>query len=598
MLRSYLDGKTILIGHNTAVDFGVLCTEDETLLPLVFDAYRAGVVRDTMVRAALIDIREGRHIDGNNADLASLHLKYGGVEELDKGSGSWRYWYGSLLVLPIDKWPSEALEYAQSDARATLNVFDGQQTAVGASPSPDFPDTTISPDEVLQTRAAWCLHLMRMWGFRTDAPMVAALKTSLEHDVAEAEQVLLARGIYKYAKQTKKQKLSGEAPELKKDLSTIKARVEAAFKAQGKTVPTTPTGGLSVARATLLEANDPELTMYAKHAKKEKLLSTFIPLVETGTKVPIAPRWNTLVRSGRTSCGAEDDPGNWQNPIKEGGIRECVIPRPGNVLASIDYSQIELCGLAQTLLDWFGYSEMAKALQAGRDLHLDFACANLIPDRPSYEEGKARLKAGDKLVKEMRQRAKAANFGFPGGLGAKTFIAYALGYGVKISLTDAEGIKNAWLDRWVEMRPYFQRIALMADLGNPIVQPMSGRLRGRPEFCSTANTMFQGRAADGMKEAMWQIIWKCYNEPSSALFGTRVILLLHDELIYEMPVDKAHEACEVACTTMVKAMEKWTPNIPIKVNPALMLRWNKNAEEVRDSNGRLQVWEPKKEEAA
>ncbi len=61
---------------------------------------------------------------------------------------------------------------------------------------------------------------------------------------------------------------------------------------------------------------------------------------------------------------------NLQNQPRKPGVRECFVPRPGWVFISSDYHTAELRSLAQVLLDWYGESQMAEALRAGKDLHL------------------------------------------------------------------------------------------------------------------------------------------------------------------------------------------------------------------------------------
>ncbi|NDJ15658.1 MAG: hypothetical protein EBY17_31550 [Acidobacteriia bacterium] len=131
----------------------------------------------------------------------------------------------------------------------------------------------------------------------------------------------------------------------------------------------------------------------------EKLLKTFIPVLLQGTQVPINPRWNVLVATGRTSCSKP----NLQQLPRKGGVRECFIPRYGYHFIGADYSFVELCTLAEVCYALFKYSKLGDAINAGLDPHLDFAAALMgIP----YEEAEARLAAGDEQVAEMRQAAK------------------------------------------------------------------------------------------------------------------------------------------------------------------------------------------------
>src|SRR5690606_32482748 len=117
---------------------------------------------------------------------------------------------------------------------------------------------------------------------------------------------------------------------------------------------------------------------------------------------PIHSYFEVLRETGRTSSSNP----NLQNLPRVDGVRECYVPRPGNVYISCDYDKAELHTLAQLCMDYFGESKLAEALNNGIDPHLQMAANILgIP----YEEAKDRLKAKDKEVKDTRQMAKAAN---------------------------------------------------------------------------------------------------------------------------------------------------------------------------------------------
>lgn len=611
VIKSYLmDDEAILIGHNIAFDFGVLGSHDEALITYIFQAYADGRVRETSLRETLILIREGRAIDDKNPKLDDLCQKYLGYA-LDKGADSVRYWYGDLMNVPLTKWTDEQKNYALGDAIATLNVFKAQQDLSGISNAATiYPTHLVSADEVLQTRAAWVLHLMRMWGFRTDGEMVALVKADLEAQCATAEARLLKVGLYK-DKRSKKAMREGRAPDLSKDMAKIKARVLAAFQARGET-PLLTEGAVgaqergesdlstyvSTAKDVLNETGDPDLEALAEIGPAQKALGTFIPLIEAGTKMPIIVRWNTIVRTGRTSCGGGDEIGNWQNPSKRRGIRESVQARPGTVLVKADYSLAELCSLSQVIYTWFGASRMREEIIAGNDLHLRLACNSpTLLGHMTYEEAVRLKKAGDETVDKKRGVAKNTNFGFPGGMGPRKFIqnAWANGVRPRIALVEAEALKKDWLSTWPEMRAYFDRVAREDSAGTPAEQLFSGRLRGfQPgDFCSRANTYFQGLTADGAKHMLWLVAQEAYLDKKSPLFGSRIILFVHDEVVLETPLDLASEAAARLGVIMKEAMEVYTPDVPASTEISLSDRWYKKAGPVYDAQKRLILWEPK-----
>ena len=222
----------------------------------------------------------------------------------------------------------------------------------------------------------------------------------------------------------------------------------------------------------------------------------------------------------------------------------------------------------------------------------------------TYEEAIARKKQGDPQIGEYRQLSKALNFGFPGGLGPAKFVEYArAGYGVSLTEQEARRRKEDWYKKWPEMRLYHQHFGsmTMGDRKFALTQPGSGRIRGEVGFCDGANSVFQGRAADGAKRAGWYIAKECYlRDPyrdgsgPTPLYGARPVLFVHDEFILEVPVETAHEATLRLSKVMVAGMREVVPDVNVGTEYAVATRWYKGASAVYDANGRLIPWEPKK----
>ena len=285
---------------------------------------------------------------------------------------------------------------------------------------------------------------------------------------------------------------------------------------------------------------------------------------------------------------------NLQNQPRKIGVRECFIPRPGFVYVACDYDAAELRALAQVCYTLFKKSAMREAVIEGRDLHLDLGATMLGID---YEEALSRK--GETEVKEARQFAKIANFGFPGGLGAEAFTKYANGFGYDIDMSFAKQLRKAWFLRWPEMKPYFERAAsVSSDLGSKrVVHLFSKRVRGGVRFTQAANTLFQGLVADGAKAALFQVQDECWNDLGTPLYGCRPVVFVHDEIIMEAPEDRAAEAAEHLSIVMNREMQKWLPDVPVTSSAHLMRRWQKDADTVRDTSGRLMVWGEEKKVA-
>jgi hypothetical protein len=161
----------------------------------------------------------------------------------------------------------------------------------------------------------------------------------------------------------------------------------------------------------------------------------------------------------------------------------------------------------------------------------------------------------------------------------------------------AQEIKEAWFRRWPEMRAYLQNAGdICGDFGPSMVeQPWSGRIRGGLDYCSCANTYFQGRVADGTKLALWRLAWACYVDKTSPLYGSRLILFLHDEVILECPEEKAEECGTEIVHILTGAVQEVIPDIPITSAAVAFRRWFKGAKPVK-VNGRLVPCKPHKDE--
>ena len=583
------DEEITLVGHNVSYDLGVLVAEDASLLPLVFAAIEAGRVKDTRIREQLLFLAQGRltfdYVTRKPAkfNLAQICFNRFKVDlsSAKDGEDVWRLRYHELDSVPLDEWPEEAVLYALDDARWTYRIYQDQ-----AKPF-DWEGVLYAgpggvTNEDAQMRAAWGLHLITLWGIRTDGEQVSHLEEELKPRVEKLQKMLLDEGLMK------ERKVKGETKR-SKNMAALRERVVEAYSAIGLDPPLTEKGSVSTARQVLKDSGDALLAELGSETNAEKLLTTYIPVLQAGTEVPLNPSYALLKESGRTSSFKP----NIQNVPRAGGIREAYVPREGTVFVACDYSTLELCALAQVCLDLFGDSEMARAINEGRDLHLGVAArmAGL-----SYRGALDLLRDGDKKIKELRQLAKALNFGFPGGMGAASFVAFARNYGVDIEETDAAGLKTEWLDTWPEMRRFFRHVGNLSLLGNDFTvrQLRSGRLRGGTNYCAGCNTYFQGLAADGAKNAIWEVAKECYVSEDSPLFGCRPVAFIHDELLVEVPTDieARTAAADRLAEVMVSAMEKWIPAVKIAAEPAAMTRWLKGAEEVRDEQGRLVCWEP------
>ena len=111
-----------------------------------------------------------------------------------------------------------------------------------------------------------------------------------------------------------------------------------------------------------------------------------------------------------------------------------------------------------------------------------------------------------------------------------------------------------------------------------------GVLRRKCTFNSACNFPFQSLAALGAKRALWAV-WR-------SKYGKYMVNFIHDEILFELPMETAAEDVLVIEKIMEDAMKKVIPDVRIKAEGCLMDRWDKEAEPVYDLFGNLTVWQP------
>lgn len=605
LAREWLKTETV-VGQNICFDLGVLCAEDEAFIPLVFQALDEGRVIDTMIIQKMIDNAHGelkyifdeeegvyRQANFSLQNLVYRHLK----KFIPKGADTWRLRYNELDGVPIAEWPEAAVKYAVGDAVDTLAVYEKQKEIIDR----DFDG--VIPGYTATMQAAWALHLMGAWGFRTDGEAVRKLKAELEVEYADAVKRAQDAGLMN-VRWVEEEDEDGVETRLaiateKRNMKAIRAAVQEHYLRFNLPIPMTeaskkfPNGQIATDRDCLnmgrypgIEKH-PGLQAVSDVVRIQKLLKTYVVALERGTEVPCTPSYNVMVESFRTSCsgGGKSSSGwNAQNPPQKHGVRECVKARPGRVFAFADYSTLELCTLAQTCLDLpeVGFSRMAEVLNEGKDLHLDMAIA-ILGGGIDYDDALARLDAGDPVVEEGRRFAKVVDFGCPGGLGAATLVEYARGFGLNIDEQRARELIALYKRNWPEMEQYFLHIGNLcgSDDADYIIHPRTGMIRGKVRYTSAANHYFQTLAAVGAKDALYQVSRECYlKHLKSPLYGSRPFLFLHDEIGIEVPYHDPKRAALAAARLseiMVARMKHWCPDVPIKADPVMTTTWFKGA---------------------
>lgn len=225
-------------------------------------------------------------------------------------------------------------------------------------------------------------------------------------------------------------------------------------------------------------------------------------------------------------------------------IRGAFVSAEGKKIISADYSQIELRLIAEIS----GEDNMIKAFQDGEDIHASTA-AKLF--NISLEE----------VSKTQRGQAKTVNFGILYGQGA-----FALAEQTGLSRSEAKQMIEAYYKTYPKLKEYMaEQVKRAREIG--YVETILGRKRHLKDINSgnfvvrahaernAVNAPIQGSAADVVKMAMIKI----QKELEKEKLQTKMLLQVHDELIFESPIDEVEVAKNIIKTEMENAIETQVP---------------------------------------
>jgi DNA polymerase-1 len=301
-----------------------------------------------------------------------------------------------------------------------------------------------------------------------------------------------------------------------------------------------------------------------EHRQIAKLKGTYVDalpdLINPDTGRIHAAFNQTIAATGRLSSS---DP-NLQNiPIRtEQGrqIRQAFVPAEGWLLLTADYSQIELRLLAHFCSD----SELCTAFAEDRDIHASVA-AQIFGV------------SADEVTPDMRRMAKTVNFGVLYGMSA-----HGLAQRLAIPRDEAARFIDAYFARYPKVQAYQQRL-LNQCRNDRYVTTILGRRReisgirprstyqqrNQPER-EAINMQIQGSAADLIKMAMLNIYRRLRREDRRS----RMLLQIHDELVFEVPPEETDEVAAMVREEMTAALEKSLGlTVPLRVDLALGPNW-------------------------
>ncbi|MCL2092840.1 MAG: DNA polymerase I [Treponema sp.] len=382
----------------------------------------------------------------------------------------------------------------------------------------------------------------------------------------EGEGILIDRDILKqYGEDLGKELLSIQAKTYEVvghefNLSSTQQLQKVLFE-ERKLVPTkkTKTGySTDVAVLEELARQDEVPALILRHRTLLKLKSTYVDALPEEADEEGRVH-TTLVQTGTATGRLSSREPNLQNiPIRdeEGRrIREAFIPKPGSLLISADYSQIELVVLAHLSQD----ANLLSAFFEGKDIHAK--TASLIF---GLDEGA--------VTGDQRRIAKTINFGVMYGMSS-----FRLANELGISRGEASSFIEAYFRTYSGVRSYIDQLIKKTE-ERGYVSTILGRRRtieginsrNKTEKAAAeriaVNTPIQGSAADIVKTAMLNLDGALAKAKSPA----KLLLQVHDELILECPEDLAHKTAALMKDVMERAVQL---SVPLRVNVEVGKRW-------------------------
>lgn len=480
----------------------------------------AGAFFDTMVAHYLLQPEQRHNMDY----LAEIYLGYKTIhiEELigpnGKGQRSMR-----------DVAPEQVCPYAAEDADITLqlkNRLEAELAREGMEPL--FYDIEMPLVRVLAE--------MEICGVRIDTEALRRSSADLGKRLAAIEQE-----IYELAGTPFNISSARQVGEI------LFERLKIDEKARK-----TKTGQYSTTEEVLekLRYRHPVVDKILTYRGLRKLLSTYIDalpeLINPATGKIHTSFNQTVTATGRLSSSNP----NLQNiPIRDDEgreIRRAFIPEEGALFFSADYSQIELRIMAHLS----GDPAMTEAFVSGHDIHA--ATAAKI-----YKVGI------DEVTKEMRRKAKTANFGIIYGIST-----FGLAERLNIPRSEAKQLIDGYFETFPRVKQYMeQSIEVAREKG--YVETLNGRKRMLPDINShnsvvrgyaernAINAPIQGSAADIIKIAMVRIFDRFEREGLQA----KMILQVHDELNFTVPLSEIDTVSRIVKEEMERAATLRVPLI-------------------------------------
>jgi DNA polymerase-1 len=511
------------VAHNAKYDFIMLARYGLTISPLTFD---------TMLAEFIVD-PSSRHLGLKNLSEHRLGETMTHIEELI-GKGKKQV---SMAEVAIEAVAS----YAAADAETTLRLLTIEEKELKKVNGQNILDEIDMPLTAV-------LADMEMTGALIDTEFFGKMSTELAARLAEIE-----KEIFGHVGKT----FNINSPQQLSDVLFNHLRLEPPDKGRKTT-----TGFYSTSADVLdaMRGQHQVLDFILEHRELSKLKSTYVDALPAAINPTTGRVHTSYSQIGAVTGRLSSNNPNLQNiPIRtETGrkVRNGFIADKGNLLLSVDYSQIELRIVAHMAED----EAMLAAFRAGEDIHATTAAA-------VYD-----IELKD-VTKDMRRHAKAINFGLIYGMSA-----FGLMHSTGLTLAESEDFVKAYFKKFPGVKKYLDGMRRQAaEIG--YVETLLGRRRYFPALQSKApvqvknreereaiNAPIQGTAADIMKIAMLKI------PPALKAAGLKAKMLLqvHDELVLEVPKKEIDETARVVQTTMATA---YPMSIPLETEARAGISW-------------------------
>jgi DNA polymerase-1 len=291
-----------------------------------------------------------------------------------------------------------------------------------------------------------------------------------------------------------------------------------------------------------LRDSHPVVGHLLNHRELSKLMSTYLLALPQAVD-PATGRLHTTFHQTVTATGrlSSSDP-NLQNiPVRTAlgaQIRQCFTAEPGNALVVADYSQIELRVMAHLS----GEPALLESFRRGEDIHTRTAAEVFGV-------------AEEQVDSTHRRYAKAVNFGIMYGISA-----FGLSQNLGIEREEAAAYIERYFERMPRVKTFIESTIESARREGHVAT-VFGRRRPIPELASgsyqerslgerlAVNSVIQGSAADIIKVAMI----RCHERLGRELPGARLVLQVHDELVFEVPEALAPDVKSAVVEEMVAA---------------------------------------------